>query len=174
MNSTIQPNPKLDLVLERTVDVSSDLVWLAWTTPKHILKWFTPAPWKTVECKIDLRPGGEFYTVMQSPEGQNFPNIGCFLEIIDKQKLVWTSALLPGYRPAGASSLNPNCPFLFSAAILLEAQGNRTRYTAIAIHPDEASRKRHEEMGFREGWGAALDQLVEAAKKFGSSEEIVG
>jgi uncharacterized protein YndB with AHSA1/START domain len=54
---------------------------------------------KTVECVIDLRAGGLFSTTMQSPEGQNFPNIGCFLEIIENKKLVWTDALLPGYRP---------------------------------------------------------------------------
>lgn len=158
--SVIQPNQKLDLVLERTVDVPHDLVWAAWTTPHHILKWFTPAPWKTVECEIDLRPGGKFYTVMQSPEGQKFPSTGCFLEIIDKEKLVWTSALTTGYRPATSETIHENCPFLFTAVILLEPQGERTKYTAIAIHPDEGSRTRHEEMGFHEGWGAALDQLV--------------
>ena len=164
-SSTIQIAPKFDLVLERTVDVPSHLVWAAWTTPAHILNWFTPAPWKTVECEIDLRPGGKFYTVMQSPEGQNFPSTGCFLEIVDGKKLVWTSALSTGYRPATNGTLNENCPFLFTAVILLEPQGDKTKYTAIAIHPDEGSRTRHEEMGFHEGWGAALDQLVAMAKK---------
>lgn len=163
-SSTIQPNPKLDLVLQRTVDVPRDLVWLAWTRPEHIMKWFTPAPWKTVACEIDLRPGGRFHTVMQSPEGQDFPNEGCYLEIVDQEKLVWTSALLAGYRPAPSSALPEHCPFDMTAAILLEAQGNRTKYTAIAIHPDEDSRVRHEKMGFHEGWGAALDQLVAHAK----------
>lgn len=52
------PNPKLDLVLERFVDVPPRLVWAAWTQPKHVMRWFTPAPWKTVDCEIDLRPGG--------------------------------------------------------------------------------------------------------------------
>ena len=49
----------------------------AWTTPEHLKKWFTPAPWTTVDCEIDLRPGGIFRTVMRSPEGQEFPNVGC-------------------------------------------------------------------------------------------------
>lgn len=73
-------DPKLDLRLERTIDVSPSLVWKAWTEPEHIVHWFTPAPWKTVECKIDLRPGGEFCSVMESPEGERFPNVGCYLE----------------------------------------------------------------------------------------------
>jgi len=38
-------DPKRDLVLERTVDVSLEPVWIAWTQPEHLKKWFTPAPW---------------------------------------------------------------------------------------------------------------------------------
>ena len=66
-------NPELDLYFERIVDVPPELVWKAWTVPKHMLPWFCPLPWKTVEVEVDLRPGGKFYTVMQSPEGQNSP-----------------------------------------------------------------------------------------------------
>lgn len=40
----------------------------------------------------------------------------------------------------------------------------RPCYTATAIHGDAATRKQHEEMGFGEGWSAALDQLVELAE----------
>ncbi|HEY2939715.1 MAG TPA: SRPBCC domain-containing protein [Gaiellaceae bacterium] len=39
---------------------SPELVWMAWTQPEHLKKWFTPAPWTTVDCEIDLRPGGVF------------------------------------------------------------------------------------------------------------------
>lgn len=83
-------DPKLDLVLERIVEVPKELVWKAWTTPDIIKQWYTPVPWKTVECELDLRPGGMFRTVMQSPEGENFPNMGCYLEVIPNEKLVWT------------------------------------------------------------------------------------
>ena len=72
--------------------------------------------------------------------------------IIPNQRLVFTDALLPGYRPAAK-------PF-FSAALLLEPNGGGTRYTAIAIHNDEASRRQHEEMGFHDGWGTVVEQMV--------------
>lgn len=91
------PDPQLDLFFERLIDLSPELVWAAWTTPAHLKQWFTPAPWRTIDCDIDLRPGGRFRTVMCSPEGQEFPNLGCYLEIIPNQKLVWTNALQPGY-----------------------------------------------------------------------------
>lgn len=147
-------NPALDLVLERVVDVRPELVWKAWTEPEHLKRWFTPAPWETIDCEIDLRPGGAFSTTMRSPDGQVVPaEPGCYLEIVENRKLVFTDALGPGYRPKAS-------PF-FTAVILLEPEGSGTRYTAIAMHTDEEGKKQHEEMGFLDGWGKALDQLVE-------------
>ena len=150
-------DPKLDLKLERVVDVPRELVWRAWTRPEDLKKWFAPLPWTTVECEIDLRPGGVCRTVMRSPEGKDFPNVGCYLEIVENERLVWTDALGPGFRPSQE-------PF-FTAAILLEPQAKGTRYTAIAMHKDEGNRTKHEEMGFHTGWGQCLDQLVALAKK---------
>ena len=155
--NTYQPDPKLDLVLERVVDIAPELVWAAWTRPEHLKKWFTPAPWTTVDCEIDLRPGGIFRTIMRSPEGQEHPNIGCYLEVVENERLAWTDALLPGYRPA------PNG--FFTAVITLEPHGKETKYTAIAIHKDEAGKQKHEAMGFHGGWSKALDQLVAHMKK---------
>jgi uncharacterized protein YndB with AHSA1/START domain len=157
---THKADPKLDLVFERVVDVPKDLVWAAWTQPEHLKKWFTPAPWKTVDCEIDLRPGGIFRTVMQSPEGKDFPNLGCYLEVIPGEKLVWTNTMGPGYRPRVATPTGPSMDFPFTVVITLESQGAKTKYRAIAIHGDETGRKTHEGMGFQEGWGKACEQLV--------------
>jgi uncharacterized protein YndB with AHSA1/START domain len=164
-NSMIhQPDQKLDLLLERIVDVPRELVWRAWTTPEHVKKWFTPAPWTTVDCEIDLRPGGIFRTVMRSPEGQTFPNIGCYLEIVENERLIWTNAVAPGYRPNESPAACPGESFYFTAVISLEPHGNGTKYSALVMHADAASCKRHEDMGFRDGWGAALDQLITLTK----------
>jgi uncharacterized protein YndB with AHSA1/START domain len=153
MNSPlVKPDPKLDLILEREIDVPVELVWQAWTTPESIKHWFCPKPWSVSKCEIDLRVGGAFSTVMRSPEGEEFPNLGCYLEIVPQRRLIFTDTLLPGFRPAPK-------PF-FTGALLLEPIAKGTRYTAIAIHGDEATRKQHEEMGFHQGWGTVLDQLV--------------
>lgn len=164
MSSTFQANSKLDLSFERVVDVPKELVWRAWTEPKHLMPWFCPLPWKTIECEIDLRPGGMFRTVMQSPEGKQFPGTGCYLEVIKNERLVWTSALLPGFRPVANSSIGTT-DFLFTATIELATQGSGTRYTATVIHADEEGCKKHAAMGFHEGWGKALDQLVAYSSK---------
>lgn len=152
-----KPDPNLDLVLERTVDVPRDLVWEAWTTPEHFKEWFVPRPWTITHAELDLRPGGIFSTTMRSPEGQEFPNVGCVLEVVPKERLVWTDALLPGFRPAEK-------PFM-TAILLFESLGKSTRYTAIAVHRDLETRKQHEEMGFHSGWGTVFDQLIEHIKK---------
>lgn len=152
-------NPTLDLKLERVVDVSPEKVWKAWTDPKHLVKWFTPAPWKTIACEIDLRPGGIFSTTMQSPEGQTMPTeAGCYLEVVPNRRLVFTDALGPGYRPRKEAFM--------TAMVILEPHGAGTRYIAIAKHVDEEKRKQHEAMGFADGWGKALDQLVALARTF--------
>lgn len=157
-------DPKLDLLFERVINVSSELVWAAWTTPEHLKQWFTPVPWKTVDCEIDLRPGGLFRTVMRSPEGQEFSNIGCYLEIIPNEKLVWTNALQPGYRPVNQLAMSDN-DFPFTAIVSIESHMQGAKYTAIALHRNEEDCQKHQDMGFYDGWGKALDQLIEYMKK---------
>jgi uncharacterized protein YndB with AHSA1/START domain len=155
---TTTPNPELDLVLEREIDVDPTLVWEAWTDPEQLKVWFTPQPWRTVSCTIDLRPGGLFHTTMASPEGDEYPNDGCYLEVVDGERLVFTSALTEGFRPVAAD-------LPFTAVVEIEPNGSGgTRYRATARHADAAGKAHHEEMGFMDGWGAALDQLVAHAK----------
>jgi uncharacterized protein YndB with AHSA1/START domain len=151
-------DPKFDLVLERVIDVSRHLVWEGWTKPEHIKGWFCPKPWSVSDCEIDLRPGGIFRTTMRSPDGKEFPNVGCYLEVVPLERLVFTSVLLPGYRPAPPGDLP------FTAIITMVTHGTGTRYVATALHQDAAGRDKHKAMGFHEGWGKALDQLVELVK----------
>lgn len=158
MTRTFDIDPQLDLTMTRMVDVPKALIWKAWTQPEHLKKWFTPAPYQTIECDIDLRPGGVFRTVMRSPEGVVTENIGCWLEIVTHEMLIWTDALGPGYRPAS----HPNECFdhFFTAVVLFESHGDGTKYTVYASHGNRAGRDAHESQGFHEGWGSALDQMV--------------
>ena len=153
-------DPALDLVLEREVDVPPHLVWKAWTTPEHMKKWFAPKPFETRECEIDLRPGGVFRTVMVSPDGEEMGGgSGCVLEAVENERLVWTGALGPGFRPQASD-------MPFTAFILLEPTATGTRYRAIAVHGAKELKDQHESMGFHDGWGQCLDQLVEVARTF--------
>lgn len=84
---------------------------------------------------------------------------GTFLLIEPHQRLVWTNALGPNFRPKPSDQ---HLGFFFVIDLRLTPLINGgTGYTATVMHPDEASKRAHEEMGFHEGWGIALDQLVE-------------
>ena len=76
--------------------------------------------------------------------------------MVPNRRLVFTTALGPGYRPQ-----DHYIPF--TAIITLEPKGKGTRYHVPARHKDEATAKQHVEMGFHAGWSEALDQLVEMA-----------
>jgi len=153
----VDHDPERDLVPERVVDVPPELVWEAWTRSEHLEQWFVPRPWSIAEVEIDLRPGGVFRVAMRNPEGEILPNApGCYLEVVENRRLAWTDALGPGYRPSAE-------PF-FTAVITMEPEGPGTRYVARAIHGNPDDRKKHEEMGFHDGWGTVLDQLVQHVK----------
>lgn len=158
-----KPNPSLDLEISRFIDAPVALVWEAWTNPEHFKKWFTPKPWETVLAEMDLRPGGQFRTVMRSPDGEEFENPGMFIDVQPERLIAFTDALDTSWRPTANA--------FFSALIFFEPERGGTRYTAYALHKDEAGCKRHVDMGFHEGWGTALTQLEEvvAGLKAGSA-----
>lgn len=157
---------ELDLVLERTLDAPRDLVWKAYTDPNHLKQWFAPKPYEISECELDLRPGGIFRIRMVGPDGfdTGHGNAGCVLEVVDNEKLVWTSALGPEYRPA---EMGEGCESFPMTAIVTfaDAGGGKTRYKAVALHRNAGDREMHANMGFQEGWGTVAGQLEEFARR---------
>lgn len=161
MTTDIKIDSKLDLVFERTTSIPVEKLWKGWTDPETLMKWFCPRPWKVTECRIDLRAGGEFFNLMEGPGGEKINNHGCYLEVIENKKLVWTGMMTKGFRPAPADHLG----FHFVATILFNKSEKVTSYKAIVAHTDDEGRKKHEAMGFQEGWGKAFDQLVDLMKE---------
>lgn len=150
------PDPKHVLTLDRTFDIPASKLWRCWTEPDLLKIWFCPKPWYVSDARIDLRPGGEFFTVMNGPEGERFDNVGVVLAVEPERRLVTTDAFLPGWIPADSAFM--------AAHITFEDLGSgRTRYLARAMHWTEETLKKHEQMGFHEGWGKAADQLEDLA-----------
>jgi uncharacterized protein YndB with AHSA1/START domain len=149
-----------DLVIERVLEAPRALVWEAYTQAEHVKRWWCPRPWQTPECEIDLRPGGKFYTKMAGPNGEEFSGTGCFLEIVERERLVWTSALGEDWRP---NAMGPEA-FVFTAVVTLADAGeSRTHYRVVAKHADAEAAGRHAAMGFQDGWSAVAAQLEEVA-----------
>jgi uncharacterized protein YndB with AHSA1/START domain len=142
-----------ELVLTRIIDLPPQKLFRAWTEPELLKQWFCPRPWGVARATLDVRPGGICNVVMLSPEGQEFPNPGVYLEVIPNRRLIFTDAYTEAWVPSAK-------PFM-TGIIDFEELGGKTRYTARARHWTEADRDAHEKMGFHEGWGKATDQLVE-------------
>ncbi len=145
-----------DLVLQRVIDLPRETLWRCWTEPGLLKQWFCPRPWGVARAELDVRAGGSCHITMLSPEGEEFPNPGVYLEVIPHERLVFTDAYTRAWEPSAK-------PFM-TGVISFEDLGNgRTSYTATAKHWNAEDKKQHEEMGFHEGWGKATDQLTELA-----------
>ena len=159
MSERFAVNPKLDLVFERFIDAPTRLVWEALTKPEHLKEWYMPKPWGRVSrAEMDVRPGGIFSIDITTADGKEFPNLGCFLEAVPMERLVWTSMLFPGYRPAVFDDIP------ITAIITMQSVGAGTRYVFTALHRNEADLEKNKTSGWQQGTEIALDQFVAHVK----------
>lgn len=145
---------KTTLTIARHIAAPPSTVWDAWSDPAKLAQWWIPAP---IECRVvtlDLRPGGGFVTRMREGDGDFQPHVdGCFIEAIPNERLVFTTVLTEGWQPAE--------PWLAITAILtFEAREGGTLYSARVLHRNPDDSRKHDEMGFQEGWGTAIGQLA--------------
>jgi uncharacterized protein YndB with AHSA1/START domain len=155
MNKQSMFNPKLDLAFERFIDAPVRLVWEALTKPEHLKEWYMPKAWGRVSrAEMDVRPGGIFSIDIANDEGKDFPNLGCFLDVVPMERLVWTSMLFPGYRPAVFDDVP------ITAIVTMEPEGTGTRYLFTALHRNEADLETNRQSGWQEGTEIAVDQFV--------------
>jgi len=153
MNPKEQTAEPRELVLTRLIDAPPEKLFRAWTEPALLKQWFCPKPWSVASAELDVRAGGTSIIVMRSPEGQEFPNQGIYLEVVPNERLVFTDAYTSTWEPSAK-------PFM-TGIITFAPEDGKTRYTARVLHWSAADRQTHEEMGFHKGWGKATDQLVE-------------
>jgi uncharacterized protein YndB with AHSA1/START domain len=141
-----------ELVLTRIIDAPPARVFKAWTDSEQLKQWFAPKPGTTPVVETDVRPGGSSLLVMRSPEGQEFPNRGVYLEVVKNERLVFTDAYVKAWEPSEK-------PFMTVIITFEDAGGGKTKYTARVQHWSVADRETHEKMGFHQGWGQCADQL---------------
>ncbi len=142
-----------ELLLTRIIEAPREKVYRAWTEPALVTRWFAPLPWTASRAEMDVRVGGSSLITMRSPEGEEFPNPGVYLEVVPNERLVLTDAYTSAWQP----SEKPFCTIILTFD---DAGAGRTKYTALVRHWSAADREAHETMGFHEGWGTCTDQLA--------------
>lgn len=146
-------NADLDLTISRVIRAPRSLVWSAWTDPASFEQWWIPAPARCKVVDMEMRPGGAFVTRMSEDGCDYRPHLdACFLDVADGERIVFTNALVGGWRPAEQ-------PFM-TAIITLQDHPDGTDYAAHVMHRNNADRNMHAEMGFYDGWGTVIEQLA--------------
>jgi uncharacterized protein YndB with AHSA1/START domain len=140
-----------ELALSCALDASPAQVYAAWTG--RLPEWWGPHGMTTPHCEMDLRPGGAFRTVMRAPDGTEYPTRGVFLEVAPGERIVFTDAFDAGWQP------HENI-FFTAIVTFTPLPADRTRLAARALHWTAASREKHEQMGFAQGWGESLERLA--------------
>jgi uncharacterized protein YndB with AHSA1/START domain len=155
MSPSVPVDAQRDIVFERFIDAPKHLVWEALTKPEHITEWYMPKAWGSVaRTALELRPGGEFSIDIVVGDGQVVPNLGCVLEVVPQQRLVWTAMLFPGYRPAVFDDVP------ITAIFTMETEGTGTRYVFTALHRNEDDCEANKASGWQQGTEIAMEQFV--------------
>ena len=134
------------IVTTRVFDAPRELVFEAWTNPKHLVQWWGPNGFTTTIRAIDVRPGGIWRFVMHGPDGVDYENRIVYNEIVKPERLV--------YSHGGGDDVEP---VQFHVTVTFEDQGGKTRLT---LHQSlfESVTARDEHHG---GWNSSFDCLAD-------------
>jgi uncharacterized protein YndB with AHSA1/START domain len=119
------------LVTTRVYDAPRELVWTAWTDPKHLAQWWGPDGFSTTTSAYDLRPGGVWRFVMHGPDGRDYENRITFDEIVRPERIT--------YHHGGGDDVES---VQFRTTVTFEDLAGKTRLTLHAVFPSAAERER--------------------------------
>jgi uncharacterized protein YndB with AHSA1/START domain len=115
-----------EVVITRILNAPRELVWEAWTNPKHIVNWWGPDGFTTTIEKMDFRVGGEWRYMMIGPDGTRYLNHMVYKEITPPSKLV--------------SDHGDGERVWFEVSVTLQETGSGTLVTLRQLFPSKQSR----------------------------------
>jgi uncharacterized protein YndB with AHSA1/START domain len=155
--------PGEELVITRVFDAPRELVFAAWTDPRHVAQWWGPQGWTTPVCEIDLRPGGVWRYGIRSAEGQESWSEAVYREIDPPQRLVYADTFTDAqWHPLEGM---PRMLVTVTFEALGGPQGHggpqgRTRLTIRTRPATPAELRALLDMGIVQGLNEALDRLA--------------
>jgi uncharacterized protein YndB with AHSA1/START domain len=162
-NNVIAERGKQEIVITRTFDAPRELVWKAWTDPKHFQRWWGPKDYTCPFCQMDLRVGGKYLNCMRSPEGQEYWSTGVYREIIPMERIVFTDCFADeqgNVVPATHYGMSADFPLEMLVTVIFEDSGNKTKMTLQ--HVDLPAGEMTEQTGA--GWNESFDKLAQSLK----------
>lgn len=152
-NDRAEDRSDRELVFTRVFDAPRELVWKAWTDPKHLVHWWGPNGFTITIHEIDVRPGGIWRFIMHGPEGRDYQNKIAYIEIAKPGRLIYD------HGDAGQ-------PGFFHVTVNFAAQGNKTKVTMQMLFASAAERDRVvKEYNAIEGANQTLARLAEYLAK---------
>lgn len=145
-----QASKKLDLVITRVFDAPRELVFKAWTDPKHVAQWWGPHGFTNPVCELDVRPGGAIRIHMRGPDGTIYPMTGVYQEIVEPERLVFTSAALDE---------KGNSLFEVLNTMSFAERGGKTTLTLHARVVKTTAKAAPYLEGMSEGWKQSIERL---------------
>ena len=148
----------------RVFDAPRDLVWAAWTDPKHLMQWWGPKGFTVVKCDMDLRVGGLFHYALKGPDGRILWGKWTFREIVKPERLTCVTSFSDEKGGETRHPMAPTWPLTTLSTTTFEAQGAKTalhlRWTPL--NPTEEERKTFAASteSMKQGWGGTMDQLA--------------
>jgi uncharacterized protein YndB with AHSA1/START domain len=153
MNSPIVEPPKRRLVITRIFDAPRELVFKVWTDPKHVAQWWGPKDFTNPVCEMDVRPGGAILIHMRGPDGVLYPVKGVFREVVEPERLVFTTSSFED------DEGNPGLEAI-NTVTFVEHNG-KTKLTLQAVVVRSTPEVAVALAGMEEGWNESLDKLAE-------------
>ncbi|HTE85555.1 MAG TPA: SRPBCC domain-containing protein [Dehalococcoidia bacterium] len=144
--------PPKELVLTRVFDAPRELVFKAWTDPRHVAEWWGPHGFTNPVCELDARPGGAILIHMLWPDGSTVnPMRGVYHEIVEPERLVFTSTAMEDEQgKPGLEVLN---------TVTFAEDNGKTRMTLHALVVKAAPETAAALAGMEQGWTESLERL---------------
>lgn len=140
-----------EIGVSRIFDAPRELVWEAWTDPRHVVHWWGPDGFTTTIEQMDVRPGGMWTLVMHGPDGTDYPNKSVFTEVVKPERICFSHG--------GSRQGDPDTQF--EATWTFEDMGGKTRLTIRMVFPSAADRERViRDYGALEGAHQTLERLA--------------
>jgi uncharacterized protein YndB with AHSA1/START domain len=142
------------LIIERVFDAPRDMVWDAFTNPKHLLSWMGPRDHPATTYQADARPGGKWRGCLRSSDGkEELWQSGVFHEVTRPERIVYTFQWDKRHAD--------DYTFATLITIHFAIEGARTRmHFQQAYFNTKANRDGH-----NGGWNSGFDRLAEFLAK---------